>query len=131
MVEEMTPRADPVVIVGAGPAGLILARYLQIHHVPCVIYEREESSTARQQGGSLDLHDDTGLKALRATGLIEEAETMMRGEGEALKIVDKHGKVWWDENDYAAIQAMEDAGKGGEQAIGVVGGARGRPEIDR
>jgi len=52
-------------------------RYLQLHHVPCVIYERESLPSAPSQGGSLDLHDDTGLKALRETGLIEDTKGMM------------------------------------------------------
>lgn len=105
-----------VIIVGAGPGGLALARYLQLHHVPCTIYEREVSATARAQGGSLDLHHDTGLKLLRETGLYEQAETMMRSEGEALKLLDKTGKVFYDENT--------------ENKGGILDG-RGRPEIDR
>ncbi|ORY34122.1 hypothetical protein BCR39DRAFT_237191, partial [Naematelia encephala] len=110
-----------VSIVGAGPSGLTLARYLQIHHVPCVVYEREVSATARLQGGSLDLHDDTGLEALRQTGLLDEAAEMMRSEGEALKIVDKNGKVWYDENDEKEIS----------KPVPTSEGIRGRPEIDR
>lgn len=125
----MSGKFDPVVIVGAGPAGLTLARYLQLHRVPCVVYEREESADARQQGGSLDLHDDTGLKALRETGLIDEAATMMRSEGEALKITGKDGKVYWDENKYPVPPAVETSH--GKNGAGVVKVPQGRPEIDR
>ena len=108
--EESTPK---VVIIGAGPAGLLLARYLLHHSLPCVIYERESSPNARDQGGSLDLHEDTGMKALRETGLLDKAEGLFRGEGaEAMKIMDESGKVWWDEN-------------------GDPDSARGRPEVDR
>ena len=66
----------------ADTAGLLLARYLQIHHIPCVVYEREPSVTWRAQGGSLDMHEDTGLAALRVTVLLEEAQDMMRLEEE-------------------------------------------------
>ncbi len=76
---------DPIFIIGAGPAGLLLARYLQLNHIPCAIYERESSADARAQGGSLDLHTDTGLKALILTDLLDEANGMMRMEGEAMK----------------------------------------------
>lgn len=48
---------DPIVIIGAGPSGLLLARYLELHRIPVVIYERDSSPTHRPQGGSLDLHD--------------------------------------------------------------------------
>ncbi len=54
-------------------------------NIPCAIYERESSADARAQGGSLDLHTDTGLKALILTDLLDEANGMMRMEGEAMK----------------------------------------------
>ena len=88
-----------VSIVGGGPAGLLLARFLQLHEVSCAVYENEASVNARTQGGSLDLHEETGLKALKMTGLLAGARKLMRGKAaEAMKIMDKDGKVWWDEN---------------------------------
>lgn len=107
------PQTIPTVsIIGAGPSGLLLARLLQLNDIPVVVYEREVSADARVQGGTLDLHEDTGLAALKAAKLDAEAERYMRGgEAEAMKIIDKDGKVWYDEN--------------GQDA------SRGRPEIDR
>lgn len=64
------------------------------------------------------MHDDTGLEALRATGLLDEAKTYMRLEGEAMKIVDKEGTVWWED------QARPVAPNAPISALG-------RPEIDR
>lgn len=111
--QSTTTTTPSVSIIGAGPSGLLLARYLQQHKVPVKIYEREASASARGQGGTLDLHEDTGLEALKQTGLLEEAERHMRGgEAEAMKIIDRDGKVWMDEN-------------------GDEGAPRGRPEIDR
>jgi 2-polyprenyl-6-methoxyphenol hydroxylase-like FAD-dependent oxidoreductase len=111
---------SPVAIIGAGPGGLTLARYLQIHSVPCVIYEREASANARTQGGCLDLHEDTGLEALRRTDLLDEARGLMRPEGDVLKIMNKVGKVLYDENkeNKAGSTVTTDS-------------VRGRPEIDR
>lgn len=94
---------DPVIIIGAGPSGLLLPRFLQLHRIPVVIYERDSSPTHRPQGGSLDLHDSTGLKTLRVTGLLDEASIYMRAEGEVMKIVDKSGKIWYNENDEAKV----------------------------
>lgn len=83
---------DPVIIIGAGPSGLLLARFLQLHRIPVVIYVRDSSPTHRLQGGPLDLHDNTGLKTLRETGLLDEARIYMRAEGEAMKIWIKVGR---------------------------------------
>jgi 2-polyprenyl-6-methoxyphenol hydroxylase-like FAD-dependent oxidoreductase len=83
-----------IAIIGAGPAGLILARLLQVSDVSLsvTIFEKDASPTARLQvGGTLDLHDDTGLAALRAAGLQDEFEKHARYDGEALVIADKNG----------------------------------------
>ena len=107
---------SPITVVGGGPGGLLLARYLQLHNLPCVVYEAEASPVSRNQGGTLDLHEDTGLKALRETSLLEIAQVKMRtGPAEAMKIMDKTGKVWFDENDNLQSE----------------GASKGRPEIDR
>ena len=49
-----------IAIVGAGPAGCMLARLLQhsdqAHNIDVKIYEGESSINYRSQGGTLDLH---------------------------------------------------------------------------
>ncbi|WVQ82233.1 hypothetical protein IAT38_004361 [Cryptococcus sp. DSM 104549] len=112
---------QPIVIIGAGPAGLLLARYLQLHHIPCAIYERDPSADYRPQGGSLDLHDDTGLKALEKTDLMDEARGYFRLEGDAFKVANPKGELLYDENDYKAVAEVKDDGAK----------ITGRPEIDR
>jgi len=105
-----------VTIIGAGPSGLLLARYLELHGVPAVIYERDSSPETAQQGGTLDLHADTGLRALKRTGLLELAEAKMRPEGEAWRVLDSSGEVFFDE-----VPGYD----------GVWAGGGSRPEIDR
>ncbi|KIW79700.1 hypothetical protein Z517_06314 [Fonsecaea pedrosoi CBS 271.37] len=83
-------------IIGAGPAGLTLARLLQVASVDIsiTIFERDASPTSRSfQGGSLDLHTDTGLAALKKAGLWEEALKYLRYEGEELFIADKNDTI--------------------------------------
>ncbi|MEI9963470.1 MAG: FAD-dependent monooxygenase [Caulobacteraceae bacterium] len=58
-----------IAIIGGGPGGLMLARLLQVRGVPVVVFERDSHPTYRPQGGSLDLHAQTGLRALRLAGL--------------------------------------------------------------
>lgn len=70
-------------IIGGGPAGLILARTLKLHGVKASItlYEREPSTGARFQGGTIDLHIKTGQLALNYAGLGERFREFARPEG--------------------------------------------------
>ena len=54
-----------IAIVGGGPGGLTLARLLQMNGFEVKVYERDAGKTARVQGATLDLHEDSGLRALR------------------------------------------------------------------
>lgn len=83
-----------IAIIGAGPAGLTLARLLHVSDVAVsvTIYEKDASPHARRQvGGTLDLHDDTGLAALRAAGLKDDFDKYARYDGDAIVIADKNG----------------------------------------
>lgn len=107
-----------IAIIGAGPGGLTLARLLHINKIPCTIYEAEASRHVRNQGGTLDLHEKAGQRALREAGLFDEFRKFSRPEGQADKLVRFDGHVYWDENqlDTSAIRQ---------------GGLDDRPEIDR
>nr|BFE98704.1 NAD(P)/FAD-dependent oxidoreductase [Streptoalloteichus tenebrarius] len=52
------------------------------------VYERETSRHARWQGGTLDLHADTGQAALRALGLYERFRDLARPEGQEHRALD-------------------------------------------
>ncbi|HZR43109.1 MAG TPA: NAD(P)/FAD-dependent oxidoreductase [Ktedonobacteraceae bacterium] len=85
-----TPR---IAIVGGGPGGLTLARILQTHHIPTTVFERESDPNERPQGGSLDLHPESGQLALHLAGLDEPFQTIARYEDQEMRLLDKHGKV--------------------------------------
>ncbi|KAI7162229.1 putative oligopeptide transporter [Hortaea werneckii] len=80
-----------IAIIGAGPAGCMLARLLTHSQPPIkvTIFESESSLDFRSQGGTLDLHASTGQRALKAAGLFDEFLKYARYDGEALKICDK------------------------------------------
>jgi len=80
-------------IVGAGPGGLTCARILQRHGIPVTVYDREADAESRNQGGSLDLHDDDGQIALREAGLLEEFLALARFEGQEMRQMDSAGRI--------------------------------------
>ncbi|KPI36562.1 uncharacterized protein AB675_4359 [Cyphellophora attinorum] len=112
-----------IAIVGAGPAGLTLAKLLHSAdtNLSVTIFEHSASAKARhQQGGTLDLHPESGLLALRRMGLHDAARPHLRYEGEELVIADLNG---------CELVHMKDAPPpaDGERD----GGMYTRPEIDR
>lgn len=100
-----------IAIVGAGIGGLVLARILHRHGVTATVYELDAGPAARRQGGWLDLHVESGQRALRDAGLFEEFRARTQPQGEHLRVLDKAGTVWIDR--------------------GPGDGEGGRPEIDR
>src|SRR5205809_4824799 len=84
-----SPGPMKIAIIGAGPGGCILARLLLRGSIPVTIFEAEVSIDARNQGGTLDLHDDTGLAALKEAGLYGEFLKLDRFHGDALQVCDK------------------------------------------
>ena len=99
-----------VAIIGGGPGGLTLARILCVHgYAPCV-FELDEHALARPQGGSLDLHRESGQLALARAGLLEAFQAKARHEDQELRLYDERGQLLFEE----------------------LGGAdHDRPEIDR
>jgi 2-polyprenyl-6-methoxyphenol hydroxylase-like FAD-dependent oxidoreductase len=85
-------------IIGGGVGGLTLARVLHVHGIEAVVYEREASRDARGQGGSLDLHPETGQRALRLAGLETEFLAMARPEGQDMRLLDHTGKLLLQED---------------------------------
>lgn len=86
-----------IAIIGAGPGGLTLALILQRNGIPSVIYEREPHDKSHQRGGSLDIHEESGQKALKEAGLHEKFLRIARYEGEDFRLFDKSGKIYMDE----------------------------------
>ncbi|OPF81338.1 FAD-dependent oxidoreductase [Streptomyces antioxidans] len=102
-----------IAIVGAGPGGLTLARVLHVHGIPSTVYELDASATARDQGGTLDLDEESGQRALSHAGLLEAFRPLSRPEGGELRLLGKDADV------SLHLLPPED------------GGGNGRPEIDR
>ena len=95
-----------IAIIGAGPGGLMCARVLQRHGTDVAVYDADASVKARDAGGTLDLHADSGQIAIEDAGLLDEFNALARLEGQAKSRLDQHGTVLAafvpDENDNAA-----------------------------
>jgi 2-polyprenyl-6-methoxyphenol hydroxylase-like FAD-dependent oxidoreductase len=83
----------PIVIIGAGLAGLTLARVLHLNGVPVVMYEGEESLDARTQGGQLDIHDFNGQVALEQCQLMDEFRSIINMGAEAMRFLGPDGEL--------------------------------------
>lgn len=106
-----------VAIVGGGPAGLTLARLLRVQDdsksFTVTVYERDAHRDIRVQGATLDLHEGTGLEAIKRAGLLEEFYKYHRPVASKMRLVDKSLNIVFDDHDFATLTAET------------------RPEIDR
>lgn len=87
-----------IAIVGGGPGGLTLARLLQLRNVAVKVYERDADETTRQQGATLDLHEESGLEALRTANLLDEFYANHRPDAGKLRISTKDAAIKMDDH---------------------------------
>ncbi len=97
MTRSTAPR---IAIIGAGLAGLTLARVLHVNGIEAAVYDRDASAHGHPQGGMLDIHEESGQAALRAAGLFEEFRTLIHVGGEAMRILDKHATVRMEDDGF-------------------------------
>lgn len=106
-----------VTIIGGGPGGLTLARLLQLKGVNVKVYERDADRFGRQQGTTLDLHEESGLRALEVAGLMDAFKANYRPGADKMLITDKDATVLYNDHD--------------DKPLNDFGGKYFRPEIDR
>ncbi|MDQ1162407.1 2-polyprenyl-6-methoxyphenol hydroxylase-like FAD-dependent oxidoreductase [Chryseobacterium sp. SORGH_AS 447] len=82
-----------VAIIGGGPGGLTLARLLQMKGVDVTVYERDFSREARVQGSPLDLHENSGLAAIRKAGLLDVFKNSYMPGADRTTITDRLAQV--------------------------------------
>ncbi|KAK0705427.1 tetracycline resistance protein from transposon [Lasiosphaeris hirsuta] len=114
-----------IAIIGAGPAGCMLARLLHLANISVTVFEGEASPNYRSQGGTLDLHTTTGLAAVKEAGLFEQFLSKARYDGDAMQITDKDLKILFERGPSLTPSDLDASGKPR------AGLAEQRPEIDR
>ena len=85
-----------IAIVGGGPGGLMLARLLQERGLAVTVFERDAHAAERPQGGSLDLHGETGQRAIRLAGLEDAFLAAARPEDQGDRLYDPEGRLLFD-----------------------------------
>lgn len=85
-----------IAIVGGGPGGLMLARLLTLRGFQPVVFERDPHPAYRPQGGSLDLHGETGQLAMRLAGLETEFAAAARPEDQGDRLFDQEGNLLFE-----------------------------------
>jgi 2-polyprenyl-6-methoxyphenol hydroxylase-like FAD-dependent oxidoreductase len=106
-----------IAIVGAGPGGLTLAKLLQLRGADVKLYERDFDKSARVQGSPLDLHDESGLAAIRKANLLNEFKQHFLPRADRKLITNERAEVFFSDHD-----TKPDENFGSEHF---------RPEIDR
>lgn len=95
-----------IAVIGGGPAGLMLAHLLLASkstsaptnpaNFTITLFESDSPPSSRaSQGGTLDLHYETGLLALKKAGLYDAFLEKARYDGTSLQVCDKNASVWF------------------------------------
>ncbi|KAF4180687.1 hypothetical protein CNMCM8694_007201 [Aspergillus lentulus] len=95
----MSPR---IAIIGAGPAGLTLGALLHKHTIPFTIFELRQKPTAEEvakPSGMLDLHEGSGLAAIRECGLYDDFLKHTGDCAETQIVADKDGNILYSDED--------------------------------
>jgi len=95
----MKLQGKKIAIVGGGPGGLTLAKLLQLKGANVTVYERDINKEVRQQGATLDLHEESGLEALRRANLMNEFKASFRPEAGRLRVLDDQAIIKMDDHE--------------------------------
>lgn len=106
-----------VAIIGGGPGGLTLAKLLQIKGAKVNVYERDINKYARVQGSPLDLHEESGMAALRKANLLGEFKKNFMVGADKKLITDDQANIFFSDHETKEEENF--------------GHAYFRPEIDR
>jgi 2-polyprenyl-6-methoxyphenol hydroxylase-like FAD-dependent oxidoreductase len=88
-----------IAIVGAGPGGLTLAKLLQLKGANVKLYERDFDKNARVQGSPLDLHEESGLAAIRKANLFNEFKQNFLPRADRKLITNERAEIFFSDHD--------------------------------
>jgi 2-polyprenyl-6-methoxyphenol hydroxylase-like FAD-dependent oxidoreductase len=96
-----------IAIVGGGPGGLTLARLLQLKGANVKVYERDLNKDARVTGSPLDMHEGSGMAALRKANLVESFKNNYRIGADKKLIVNERAEVFFSDHEAKPNEDIE------------------------
>lgn len=106
-----------IAIVGGGPGGLTLARLLQLQGANIKVYERDYNKNARLIGSPLDMHEDSGLAAIRKANLLDAFKKNFRPGADRTVITNEQAEIFYSDHETSPLEDFDNK--------------YFRPEIDR
>lgn len=88
-----------IAIVGGGPGGLMLARLLQLKGATVKVYERDYNKNARLIGSPLDMHEESGLAALRKADLLNEFKKNFHPGADKKVITNERAEIFFSDHE--------------------------------
>ena len=95
----MLIQGKQIAIVGGGPGGLVLARLLQLKGANVKVYERDFDKDSRVTGSPLDMHEGSGMAALRKADLVEAFIKNFRAGADKKRVVNESGEILLSDHD--------------------------------
>ncbi|KAI0124035.1 hypothetical protein BJ170DRAFT_71174 [Xylariales sp. AK1849] len=92
----MSSSRPKIAIVGGGPAGLTAGVLLHKRGIPCTIFELRHEPTPEvvaQPSGMLDLHEESGLAAMRSCDLFDDFMRLTGDCAQVMSISDKESNI--------------------------------------
>ncbi|KAG9234669.1 hypothetical protein BJ875DRAFT_5162 [Amylocarpus encephaloides] len=98
MARQQALSLPKIAIVGAGPSGLVLASHLLRTHpsFPLTVFDLRSlpsPDAVSQPSGSLDLHPESGLLAIKSCGLLSKFESLAGECSEDMILANKDGEI--------------------------------------
>ena len=95
----MNVKSKQIAIIGGGPGGLTLARLLQLKRANVKVYERDINKDARVQGSPLDMHEESGMAALRKANLVDEFKKNVRVGADKKIITNERAEIFFSDHE--------------------------------